>query len=404
MHRAKRKLAILAIIVAALAATEVFLRNFNPQQTAYVPLGLPLYKEGDYFSWRLRAGVLEVNSLGYRGKKFGLEKGDATRILAIGDEATFGWGGFLEDSYPAQLETFLTERFPARRWQVINAGLTAGDAPDTYYLYLKREGLALNPDLILVGLFFRDDLDSDIASTHEWIEQDADGLPLRIRDADSAVAGNHLVPRRLPFRYRAPLLSRSHVFQRLVDIASPQTPSSSAEPAVPFIYRLTYADRTEFAFARVRKLLGAMNKMAQAHGIPLYVLMIPERPQMDRRAFAGREADIEKPHRVLREFFDRDGIKFVDLLAPLREASGGRSIHLERWSVPDPSGVPDALGNYLIVEHTAGVLAKEWIPQIAHSLESAGPTGNAALSVRRHVMEEAGEDETGRRLRRDSTR
>jgi hypothetical protein len=56
-------------------------------------------------------------------------------------------------------------------------------------LYLKREGLALEPDLILVGLFVRDDLDSDAASRHEWIEQDADDLPLRIRDADSEVAG-----------------------------------------------------------------------------------------------------------------------------------------------------------------------------------------------------------------------
>ena len=358
-------------MIASLAATEVFLRNFTPQQTAYVPREWPLYKEGDYFSWRLlessrggvNAGRLAVNSRGYRGPEFDLEKGDATRILAIGDEATFGWGGFEDDSYPAQLETFLTERFPARRWQVINAGLTGGDAPDNYYLYLKREGLALNPDLILVGLFVRDDLDSDIASKHEWIEQDADGLPLRIRDADWKVAGNHLVPRRMPFRYRVPLLSRSHVFQRLVDIASPQAPSPPAEHAVPFNYRLTYADRTETAFARVRKVLVAMNRIAQARGIPLYVLIIPERAQMNPQTIAGEQADYEKPQKVLREFFDRDHIRYIDLLPPLRDASGGRSIFLERWSIPDPSGVPDALGNYLIAEHTAGVLAKEWIPQ-----------------------------------------
>jgi hypothetical protein len=361
MHGAKWRLAILAIV--ALATTEVFLRNFNPQQTAYVPRRWPLYKEGDYFSWRLQAGALSVNSLGYRGTEFGVEKGDATRILAVGDEATFGWGGVEEDSYPAQLETFLTKRFPARRWQVINAGLTAGDAPDNYYLYLKREGLALNPDLILVGLFVRDDLDSDAASKHEWIEQDGEGLPLRIRDADSEVVDNHLVPRRLVFRYFTPLLSRSHVFQRLVDIISPETPNPPAEDGVPFNYRLTWAERTETAFERVRQLLAAMNTMARARGIPLYVLIIPERAQMNPRAFAGQQADNEKPQQVLREWFDRDGIKYIDLLAPLREASGGRSIHLERWSIPDPSGVPDALGNYLIAEHTAGVLAKEWIPQ-----------------------------------------
>jgi hypothetical protein len=369
--RAKLRLAILCIITT-LAATEAFFRNFQPQQTAYsVPPRSAFYREGDYFSWRLlersrgafKDGLLHVNSLGYRGDEFAAAKGEAIRILAVGDEATFGWGGHDDESYPAQIQAFLTTRFPAKRWQVINAGLTAGDAPDTYYLYLKREGLALEPDLILVGLFVRDDLDSDAAATHEWIETDADGLPLRIRDADSEVAGNHLVPRRPQFRYRAPLLRRSHVFQRLVDIASALAPSPRPDHEVPFNYRLTYADRTEAAFARVGKLLAAMNKMALARGIPLYVLIIPERAQMDPRTFAGRQADSERPQQVLREFFDREGIRYIDLLAPLREMSGGRSIHLEWLSVPDPTGVPDALGNHLIAEHVAGVLAKEWIQQ-----------------------------------------
>ena len=234
---------------------------------------------------------------------------------------------------------------------------------DTYYLYLKREGLALEPDVILVGLFVRDDLDSDAASRHEWIEQDADGLPRRIRDANSEVAGNHLVPRRLPFRYRAPLLSRSHMFQRLVDLVAAPAPSPPPDNTVPFKYRLTYADRTETVFARVGKLLAAMNTMAQARGIPLYVLIIPERAQMDPHAFAGPQAESERPQQVLREFFDREGIKYLDLLAPLREMSAGRSIHLEWLGVPDPTGVPDPLGNYLIAEHAVDVLAKEWIPR-----------------------------------------
>jgi hypothetical protein len=358
VHRAKQRLAILGIITT-LVATEVFLRNFQPQPTAPILPPRPIFKEGDYFSWRLlersrgsfQTGLLHVNSLGYRGDEFAAGKGEAIRILAVGDEATLGWGVNDDESYPAQLQTFLTARFPAKRWQVINAGLAAGDAPDTYYLYLKRDGLALEPDLILVGLFVRDDLDFGAASKHEWIEQDPDGLPLRIRDVDSEVAGNQLVPRRLPFRYRVPLLSRSHVFQRLVDIVP--SPAPSAPPA----------DRTEAAVARASKLFAAMNKMAQARDIPLYVLIIPERAQMDRRAFADGQGDSERPQAVLREFFDREGIRYIDLLAPLREMSGGRSIHLEWLSVPDPTGVPDALGNYLIAEHTVGVLAKEWITQ-----------------------------------------
>ena len=400
MRRAKQRVAILSILIALLAATEMSLRNFDPQQTAYVPPRGPLFKSGDYFTWRplersrgsFQSGLVNVNSLGYRGEEFAAEKGHAVRILAVGDEATFGWGGPDEDSYPAQLQTFLTERFPEKRWQVINAGLIAGDAPDTYYLYLKREGLALEPDLILLGLFVRDDLDSDTAPRHEWIEQDVDGLPLRIRDADSEVVGNHRVPRGLPLRYRVPLVSRSHVFQRVVNIVSTLAPSAPPDDTVPFNYRVTYEDRTTTVFARVFKLLTAMNKMAQARGIPLYVLIIPERAQMNPRAFAGRQGDSQRPQKVLREFFDREGIRYIDLLPALRAASGGRSIHLEWLSVPDPTGVPDALGNYLIAEHTVAVLAKEWI------------TGNGASAGRDRVSAAAVEDETARRLRGDSRR
>ncbi|MBY0494034.1 MAG: hypothetical protein K2Y23_07445 [Cyanobacteria bacterium] len=288
-----------------------------------------------------------------------MAKGEAIRILAIGDEATFGWGSRDEESYPAQLQTFLTERFPSKRWQVINAGLTAGDAPDTYNLYLKREGFALEPDMILVGLFVRDDL----GAMHDWIEQDANGLPLRIRDDDSEVADNHRVPRQLPLRYRAPLISRSHVFQRIVDIVSRLAPAARPHHEVQAKYRLTDAEGAEPAFARACKLLAAMHKMSREHGVPLYVLIIPERAQMDPRAFASQQADSERPQQLLSKFFDREGIRYIDLLPPLRAASGGRAIHLEYLSVPDPTGVPDALGNYLIAEHSVGILAQEWISQ-----------------------------------------
>ena len=71
------------MLIAALAATEASLRNFDPQQTAYAPPRWLLYKQGDYFTWRplagsrgaFQAGLLHVNSLGYRGEEFARGEG-----------------------------------------------------------------------------------------------------------------------------------------------------------------------------------------------------------------------------------------------------------------------------------------------------------------------------------------
>jgi hypothetical protein len=91
VHRAKLRLAILCIITT-LAATEVFFRNFQLQQTVYsAPPRSAFYKEGDYFSWRLLErsrgaftdGLLHVNSLGYRGAEFSAGKAALTARMRI---------------------------------------------------------------------------------------------------------------------------------------------------------------------------------------------------------------------------------------------------------------------------------------------------------------------------------
>jgi hypothetical protein len=379
----KAAAAILLSTTVSLLATEVILRSYFPRRTFEVlAASYPaMFNESDYLPYRLRPNYrgrlaraefdteIRINSLGYRGEEFTRDKGDALRVLVIGDSYTFGWGVEDTETFSAHLQNTLRARYPGRRIEVINAGFAACNSPDTYYLYLKQEGLALHPDLILVGLFLGNDLDSPFALEHEWYEKDAQGLPLRIRNLDSQVQGHYLLPRPVPMRYRVPVLSRSHVFQGMFDIwwsVAPMLRSAlpdavatlHAQPPderVPPNYRLEYSERTEMVFNRVRGLFQGMNQLAKDVNTPLAFMLIPEAFQMNPEALKGLPGDIEKPQRVLAEFFQREGIRYLDFLPWMREKAAGRQMYFPQdghWNV---------LANQLAGERLAEFVSTEWL-------------------------------------------
>jgi lysophospholipase L1-like esterase len=385
MRWGRKTVAVLLSSVLSLLVAEVLLRTFAPRRTIEVLAGIypAMFKESDYLPYRLRENYqgrlataefdtrIRINSLGYRGDEFGLAKGDAFRILVIGDSFTFGWGVEETEAYPYRLQQQLAKQYPSRRIEVINAGFAACYSPDTYYLYLEREGLALHPDLIVVGVFVGNDLDSDAAFEHEWTEQDAAGLPLAIQSRDSRVVGNRLLPREVPFRYRAPLLHRLHLFQAVADVwwaVKPRLMSVISEVAgppvilhaaaapederVPYIYRVNYADRTETVMKRVQSLFAGMKRLAAEAGVPLYFMLIPDQVQFADKAFDGLPAEIGKPQRLLAEFFEREGLLFVDLLPYLRERAAGSSLYFPgdlHWNARGHALAAERLASALVL-------------------------------------------------------
>jgi hypothetical protein len=387
MSRGKRLAAVILSTTLSLLAAEALLRGFFPRRTAETLTGgyPAMFKASDVMPYRLRENHsgrlatgefdtrININSLGYRGKDFNAAKGDARRVLVIGDSFTFGWGVNDEETYPSRLQDLLAAQAPSTRIEVINAGFAACYSPDTYYLYLKTEGLALQPDLIVVGIFVGNDLDSPFAFENEWVETDAAGLPTRIRNRNTQVVDNYLLPSRIPLRYRTPVLSRSHVFQGLFDLWWEVAPKIKAwmpgsvattvyaeshtqadDDQVPNIYRLRYPERTEEVYARVQKLFAAMHELASSAGIPIVFMVIPEGGQMSPNAFSGLPADPVRPQKELATFFDGNGMKHFDLLPWLRERSGGRRVYFPL------DGHWNALGNELAAEGLAAFLSKEW--------------------------------------------
>lgn len=101
-------------------------------------------------SWEQRIGDVLViyNERGLRDRPI-LPKADGEyRILALGDSATFGWGVPQNQIFPFRLEQLLQSRLQ-RPVRVINSGV-GGYNTVQELTYFKREGVELQPDLVML--------------------------------------------------------------------------------------------------------------------------------------------------------------------------------------------------------------------------------------------------------------
>lgn len=109
--------------------------------------------------------TIKTNSKGLRDRDFSYQKDeDTTRFLLLGDSFTFGYGVEGDETYPKLLEEKFKKEFPDRKIEVINAGIT-GWGTSQYSDYLKTEGIKYNPDIILVGFYINDVVDTFVIKT-----------------------------------------------------------------------------------------------------------------------------------------------------------------------------------------------------------------------------------------------
>src|SRR5262249_6164071 len=96
--------------------------------------------------------TVEMDSRGYRGP----ELPDAPpvrgvyRVLCVGDSITFGFNVDQGAAYARQLDAALRTAYPGRRFEVINAGVP-GWSWVQGRRFLEVEGMALHPDVVVIG-------------------------------------------------------------------------------------------------------------------------------------------------------------------------------------------------------------------------------------------------------------
>jgi lysophospholipase L1-like esterase len=99
----------------------------------------------------------EINSAGYRGPELPPpDAGGLFRVVALGDSCTAGKGVLEEETWPRRLETLLAEELPdGLEPAVANLGVV-GYSGTQYLGTLERTGLALRPDVVVVGYNLND--------------------------------------------------------------------------------------------------------------------------------------------------------------------------------------------------------------------------------------------------------
>ena len=124
-----------------------------------------IFIENTQLGWKLRpdtfdwwGGVkVKINQKGLRGPLLPYKKPNSIkRILFLGDSVTFGY--MLEDDekiYPYLIQTYINSDKGKEIVQCINAGVD-GYSSWQESIYLEREGINYNPDLVVIGFVLND--------------------------------------------------------------------------------------------------------------------------------------------------------------------------------------------------------------------------------------------------------
>jgi hypothetical protein len=265
-----------------------------------------------------------ANSRGMRDDEIAVPKpADVYRILVIGDSFTVGANVEQDEAYPQVLEQLLnTAGGPVI--EVVNAG-TGGWSPYQYARYLEHYGAALEPDLVLVGVFVGNDVFIDRFSSTQLMSA---VLGRRVRQ-DAAQAW-WIKPKILAYE-------NSHIARALMSKA-PDSMDFGRRDCAEFndYYIAVQKNRvaTHLAVPSPEQLqlgkrnvaeLAAMRAMAATMGAEFAVLILPDEnqinPALQQRVIAASELDLydfDQPQQWLNEQLAPQSITTLDLLDVIR--------------------------------------------------------------------------------------
>jgi lysophospholipase L1-like esterase len=313
----------------------------------------PVIRADPIYGWDLRPGAsqhsvhtdrgldyhIHINAHGLRDPERPLARPPGVRrVLFIGDSIVFGAGVEAGRRCSDVLEAALGPGV-----EVWNAGVS-GWGTDQEFLHLCREGLAVQPDVVVVGLCMLNDVLNNMLP-HELF---GTAPKPRFRLA----AGGALVLEPAPRRSPPPLgrrlreaLKRSRLMHyvirhaRALRAVPPPPPAARPSPYYPedlesdhshwAVYRRPYTPRFEAAFEVTEALLGALRDTCAAHDVGLVWLAFPQKVEVDDAArqrelrhygYDRAQFDLSAPYVRLAALASRLGVPYVYPLEAFRAA------------------------------------------------------------------------------------
>ncbi len=350
-------------IVAALLLLEVGIRIGSPQDLGYWDSSsfrrnlrtLPHFVENIPYGTARFVGVpVTINSDGLRGEEISTPKPPhTTRLVAVGDSITFGYGIPVEDTYAKVLEKRLNANASAlMRYEVLNGGTLGGSLGD-YLHFLNQKAERLQPDVVLIGV-----------SLNDILVYSAEG---GVSEADAQWQGEHLpLARRLShFLLRHSqlyMLSYSRLKSFLYDFGALDINKVQGSNFVALSPASAYQTQ---AWTSSLEMLSRIAALCRERGYRLIVVVFPMQMQMSaadlrfyREKYHLKLSDQTlsgDPQRRLKEFAKATGVTLVDLL-PVYRAYDSKDLYLRNKLIPFDPSHPSVKGNKIAAEEIFGVL------------------------------------------------
>lgn len=337
MKRTVSKILIIIVISLSLSLfiAEILTGRFR-HQTTYTQAydSYNCYEKDDLLPFSLSKGkvchmtsyshdlTINNNSLGFRGKEIAFRKKEGTtRILALGDSMTFGVGVQDSETYPYQLEQILKGK-GLSNIEVINAGYADGSSLDSYYLFLKKRGLELKPDIVLVELFPFNDI-SELADTI-WEKVNQDGLPEKVSSCCFEVDGGIVRNKNIDFKYKIPALRESQLYLfilntlqgRLNLFKPPGALPTKSEFNIGCVMSSACIQKFSNEEKKVYQMISAIKNITDKEGIKMVVVLLPVDHQLSPEVYQFWYINSDNPDFIqkrLAKNFDELGIRFLDL-------------------------------------------------------------------------------------------
>jgi lysophospholipase L1-like esterase len=327
----------------------------------------------------LRPYFLQTNSVGLRNSEELVE--GAFRVLAIGDSFTYGYYVHNQETWPARLEEVLNQRLTTRV-QVLNAGVPGYTIEDEL-AYLRDKGLALEPDLVILGVYTNDIMDMNPRIRQHFAR------PVLL--AQSAPVAETITPLEAFLQNHTALYSllvsaRGAYRQQQIEAAVNRV-TPTIEGLRELYLNLTFLQpdapeyRTEWeAYERLLRETAALLEDA---GIPFVIVMFPDLAQMPEEGGLP-----EVPQQRLGQMADEMGTPFLDLLPVFRGAGDIQSLYLMYYSdsapvdpnAPDAAvmmytgdGHPSPYGHLVAARAAAQLLAEQKLTPFDEQASRSGP-------------------------------
>ena len=273
----------------------------------------------------------EINRYGLRDRDFPLQKpAGVKRILMLGDSFTEGDGVEIQETFAKVLEQRLRASWHSQT-EVINAGV-GSYSPLLEYLYLKREGITFEPDLVILNLDLSDFFD-DIGYSR-LAESDSTGLPLRV-PAEATDPGSRSAATVVKdfFKENTRLYNwvRLRINRYLEGARHEGNFGGDLRYDKYAMLRENHDTTDDREWKLTYRYLGLIRDLLEDRGIEFWITVYPYGVQVSPaewntgRVFWGFKQDTlysVKPQSYVETFGRRNGIRVVNLCQGMRDSSG----------------------------------------------------------------------------------